>query len=69
MAISCCRYCVAPERHPGCHDHCSKYIAEKAKHDADMAEQYRRRRIEYGIVSQIKSSAHRASMISHKKGL
>lgn len=22
-----CRYCVAPERHPGCHDHCEKRAA------------------------------------------
>lgn len=22
-----CRYCVAPERYPGCHDHCEKRAA------------------------------------------
>lgn len=22
-----CRYCVAPERYPGCHDHCEKLKA------------------------------------------
>lgn len=27
-----CRYCVAPERHPGCHDHCEK---RKAYHESD----------------------------------
>ena len=24
-----CRYCVAPERHPGCHDHCEKLKAHR----------------------------------------
>lgn len=34
MAIKCCNGCVAPERHPGCHDKCPKYIEAKAQHDA-----------------------------------
>ena len=24
-----CRYCVAPERYPGCHDHCDKLKAHR----------------------------------------
>ncbi len=31
--ITCCKDCVAPKRHPGCHDHCDIYIEEKRKHD------------------------------------
>lgn len=27
-----CRWCVAPERHPGCHDHCEKL---QAYHNSD----------------------------------
>ena len=27
--ILCCHHCVAPMRHPGCHDHCDIY--QKAK--------------------------------------
>lgn len=27
--IDCCRYCVPPERYPGCHDRCSKYKWQK----------------------------------------
>lgn len=27
-----CRYCVSPERHPGCHDHCEKL---KTYHESD----------------------------------
>ena len=42
MAITCCYGCVAPKRHPGCHDHCPEYIEQKAKHDKEriaLAEQ------------------------------
>lgn len=27
--IECCRPCVPPKRHPGCHDKCEEYIKEK----------------------------------------
>lgn len=29
--IKCCKDCVPPIRHLGCHDKCSKYLEEKAK--------------------------------------
>ena len=32
MAIKCCKGCVEPERHLGCHDTCKKYQNELAKH-------------------------------------
>lgn len=31
MSIKCCKDCVPPIRHPGCHAKCSKYLEEKAK--------------------------------------
>ena len=68
MAIYSCKGCVAPKRHPGCHGHCPEYLAEKAKHDADRVEENRRRQIEYGIISQLRSGVRRANMINHKKG-
>ena len=68
MAISCCRYCVAPKRHPGCHDHCPEYIKEKAQHDVEKAEEDKRRRIEYGLNSQYMRGIQRANRIYHKKG-
>ena len=68
MAINCCRYCIAPKRHPGCHGRCSDYLDEKAKHDADRAEENKRKHIEYGIISQLRSGARRVNMINHKKG-
>ena len=68
MAINCCRYCVAPKRHPGCHDRCAKYLEEKAKHDAEKAEADKKRRIEYGLDSQYASSVLRMARICRKKG-
>ena len=68
MAISCCRYCVAPKRHPGCHGHCSEYIEEKAKHDEQVAAEAKRRKIEYGLTAQFRSSIRKAYSISHRKG-
>lgn len=29
-----CRKCVAPKRHPGCHEHCEEYAADKAAYEA-----------------------------------
>ena len=68
MKAICCHGCVAPKRHPGCHDHCPEYIKEKAQHNAEKAEEDKRKRIEYGIISQLKSGIRRANMINHKKG-
>lgn len=31
MPIKCCKDCVPPQRYPGCHAKCSKYLEEKAK--------------------------------------
>lgn len=28
--IKCCRNCVAPKRHVGCHGTCKEYLEEKA---------------------------------------
>ena len=34
-AITCCRYCVAPKRHPGCHAKCPEYNKELAIHNRE----------------------------------
>ena len=33
--ISVCKDCVKPTRHPGCHDHCEKYLHAK-KEDLEL---------------------------------
>ena len=68
MGIYSCKGCVAPKRYPGCHGHCPQYLAEKAKHDADREEENKRKRIEYGLISQLRGGVRRANMMSHRKG-
>ncbi len=33
--IECCRYCVAPKRHLGCHETCPEYNEERKQLDED----------------------------------
>lgn len=33
-----CHHCVAPKRHPGCHDHCPEYLEAKAAYDKKRQE-------------------------------
>jgi hypothetical protein len=33
MAITCCKNCVPPQRHPGCHSTCKQYLKEKAEYE------------------------------------
>ena len=60
MAINCCRYCVAPKRYPGCHDHCPDYAKEKAVADAQKAAEQKKRDIEYAIMEQRSRAVHKA---------
>ena len=43
--IECCRYCVAPKRHIGCHGHCPEYIGEKAKHEEKRKKAFREKEV------------------------
>ena len=49
MAITCCYGCVAPKRHPGCHDHCPEYNEERILAIVDDAERKKRKNIEDGL--------------------
>ena len=40
--IFSCKGCVPPKRYPGCHAYCAEYLADKARHDALKAEEYKR---------------------------
>lgn len=31
-AIQCCKGCIPPERHEGCHSTCEKYLKEAEEH-------------------------------------
>ena len=37
MQIKCCKDCVPPARHTGCHGACEKYKAEKAEFEKQKA--------------------------------
>lgn len=36
--IKCCRDCVPPTRHSGCHGACERYIEERKAYDEEMAQ-------------------------------
>jgi hypothetical protein len=52
MTISSCKDCVPPERHPGCHSKCEKYLQQKAAHDALREADYKRRRTRNNLIAQ-----------------
>ena len=43
--IDCCRYCVAPKRHVGCHSECKEYIEQKRIHEKKRLEELERKRM------------------------
>lgn len=50
--ITCCKECVAPKRHIGCHGNCEEYLAERAKYEL-LKEQYnQQKRISTDIYNQ-----------------
>jgi hypothetical protein len=65
--IWCCKECVAPKRHPGCHDRCPEYIEQKAIHEAERAEKRRKKAIEDGLDAQLASGVRRANKVWYKK--
>lgn len=45
-----CKGC--PNRAPGCHDKCEKYLREKAEHDAMKQKKFEQERIRCGLADQ-----------------
>lgn len=52
MAIKSCYGCVAPKRHPGCHDHCPEYLAEKAESDKQREKRFKANVTKAGLYQQ-----------------
>ena len=50
--ITCCKDCVAPKRHPGCHDYCKEYLKEKEEHERQTEASRKEKLIVNGIVDQ-----------------
>ena len=61
MAIKCCNGCVPPKRNLTCHGTCPDYIREKAVHDAQMAEENRKRSIKQGLNDETFRGVQRAT--------
>ena len=60
MAIFPCKGCVAPKRHPGCHDHCLEYLTHKAEYDKRKAAYDRERNISVGIILDRRDKVYKA---------
>lgn len=55
-----CRDCVAPKRHPGCHDTCGDYIVEKAFHNAEIKTEREKYEIDSYSVDYVRKNIDRA---------
>lgn len=60
MPISCCKNCVAPKRHLGCHSTCPEYLSEKAAHDEMMAAYAKEAKIDSAIIKQRNNAIRKA---------
>ena len=70
MSINCCKGCVPPKRTPTCKfdGTCNKYAEAKKMHDTEKVEIEKKRRIEYGLDSQLARGVYLANKIRHQKG-
>lgn len=60
--MDCCRHCVPPKRHPGCHDHCPEYIEERAEYDEKKAAENKQKAVSSGIYRQKAEGVYRAKL-------
>lgn len=59
--IKCCRYCIAPKRHVGCHGECVEYLEERKALDELSQGAYEKRRIAQNIYEQRSESVRKAA--------
>lgn len=45
--IDCCKGCIPPKRHPGCHSTCEEYLRQHKKHNQEREERYQMRKIDW----------------------
>lgn len=69
MAIICCKECVAPKRHHGCHDHCPEYLTEKAKNDERREKEFKANEVSNGLYRQREMAVARSTKKQHKRSL
>lgn len=67
--VECCKDCVPPKRHVGCHSTCETYLEAKRKYDEEMKVIRERKRLESDIVStQVQSYYRRMKRKRTRKG-
>ena len=52
MGFYCCKDCVTPKRHPGCHGSCPEYIECKAQYDRRKTEYDKKRELDSAILGE-----------------
>ena len=67
MGIKCCNGCVPPKRNPYCHGTCEEYKKEKARHEAELAADYKRRSIRTGLILEQERAVRRAAKGKRKR--
>lgn len=68
MSMFSCKNCVPPDRHPGCHGTCPKYLKEKAEYDALKEADNKRKQVQDGLTAQRNKTYYRA-MKRRRKGI
>jgi hypothetical protein len=69
MSFECCKNCVAPKRHPGCHGHCPEYKACREDYDKRKALLDRERDISIGIHTERAKKVERAMRDRRRKNI
>ena len=58
--ITCCKDCVPPKRHGGCHSTCPEYIAQQIVHEAQREKDYQEKIARYGLSAETERGARAA---------
>jgi hypothetical protein len=56
--ITCCKDC--PDRYPGCHGKCEKYIKQRSEYDAEKAETMEKYKVACGLYEMKCNSVYKA---------
>lgn len=67
MATFSCKDCVAPKRHPGCHDKCPEYQEQKAKNEAVKEAERKWKEARGSVIAQRNEMYYRAMKRNGKK--
>lgn len=69
MAITCCKNCEPPERQPGCHSWCPRYLSEKKRHDIQRDKINRARQLEGDFIQSKQYSMSRNKRKRNGRGM